>query len=271
MEVICNNCNGRFDDSEDKCPYCGMIYEPGAEKKYNEKLDNIRKNLDEVDRAVVGNVKDDLKRFFKAFFICLVISMIICGIVILVNIKGNKNKRQFAADEMHDMITEAISLNNKFNRWNKLYESGDYELMCGEVSESVIYDYNGNYGSWKHYRFFNTYSKYVALEENFNSIEENKCYGSYVYSSILYNLFNIYCELYVNEYSDLSYSDREILEGCYAEACENTKKYLSLSNEEFEELQKKLVTRNTTYVGNTECEKIAEERIGDRIEVYELR
>ena len=69
MEVICNNCGGSFDSSEDKCPYCGSIYEPGAEKKYMETLEGIKKNLDRVNDDVVINAKNEVKRFFKSFIV----------------------------------------------------------------------------------------------------------------------------------------------------------------------------------------------------------
>ena len=55
---ICSNCGGSYDEKEPKCPYCGMINEVGAEKEYNDKLNKIRKDLDNVDKKVLAAEKE---------------------------------------------------------------------------------------------------------------------------------------------------------------------------------------------------------------------
>lgn len=263
MEVICGNCGGRFDDSEDKCPYCGSIYEPGAEKKYMETLEGIKNDLDRVDDDVLKNAKNEVKRFFKSFIISAVIVTILWLIMFMVLKKGEENKKVFAADAMKEALDEAVFLDTRFEEWNKLYDIGEYDLMTIKIKNDLVKDYNGNYGSWKHYSFFSTYSKYMSLNEHFKSIEDYKVCSEYDYSGVLYELFNLYCEAYTNEYTRLSYKETEILRECYETGKEKAKELLELSEEDFEKIKDRLVTRNTSIVIRSECEKIAKERLGE--------
>ena len=263
MEVICNNCGGSFDSSEDKCPYCGSIYEPGAEKKYMETLEGIKKNLDRVNDDVVINAKNEVKRFFKSFIVSALTVTVLWLIMFLGLKKDEEDKKALAAEAMKEALDEAVYLDTRFEEWNRLYDNGEYDLMTLKIKDDLVKDYNGNYGSWKHYSFFSSYSKYMSLNEHFKSIEDYKVCSEYDYSGVLYELFNLYYEAYANEYTRLSYKETEILRECYETGKEKAKELLELSEEDFEKIKDRLVTRNTSIVIRSECEKIAKERLGE--------
>ena len=39
--IICPSCGAHFAATEPRCPYCGTMYVPAAEREYMEKLDTV--------------------------------------------------------------------------------------------------------------------------------------------------------------------------------------------------------------------------------------
>ena len=54
--IKCSNCGADFEPKGDRCPYCGYIYEIGAQQKYMSDLIDIREALDVVDEEQVGRL-----------------------------------------------------------------------------------------------------------------------------------------------------------------------------------------------------------------------
>lgn len=59
--IQCQSCGAGFDPSEPKCPYCGTMYEPGAEARYMEHLGDIREDMEDLNSLALSETGSELK------------------------------------------------------------------------------------------------------------------------------------------------------------------------------------------------------------------
>ncbi len=82
MSVRCLNCGGEFDPHEPKCPYCGSMYEPGAEKKYMETLGEIREDMEDLNSLALSETGSEFKSVAKKTVkTVLIIIAVIAGLL----------------------------------------------------------------------------------------------------------------------------------------------------------------------------------------------
>ncbi len=263
MKVTCSDCGGIFDSSEAKCPYCGMIYEPGAEKEYNDKLESIRKNLDNVDDIVVTEIKTELKYFLKMFLISLVVVLTIAAMVISSRKRIEVQKEAKTVRELNDRIDRLIRFDSNASTWNELYDAGMYDEMY-ELVNSQRRDYIPDISYWSHYDFFCTYGYYYEAKKNCELVSSEDSYNANELSAALYNLLSLNSALHVDMYKKLSYKDKEFLENCYDELEKETKTLFEISDEEFVKIEEILCHNNSVYISSYECDAFAEERLGKK-------
>ncbi|SCY27215.1 hypothetical protein SAMN02910292_01276 [Lachnospiraceae bacterium XBB2008] len=79
--VHCLNCGAEFESHEARCPYCGTMYEPGAEKQYMRKLGDIREDMEDLNGLALSETKSELKAAAKSTLRTIVI--IIVAILLL--------------------------------------------------------------------------------------------------------------------------------------------------------------------------------------------
>ena len=78
--IHCVNCGGEFDPHEARCPYCGTMYEPGAEKQYMKKLGDIREDMEDLNGLALSETATELKSAVKSTIIAIVL---IVGAILL--------------------------------------------------------------------------------------------------------------------------------------------------------------------------------------------
>ena len=83
-KIHCVNCGGEFDPHEARCPYCGTMYEPGAEKQYMKKLGDIREDMEDLNSLALSETKSELKAAAKSTLRTIVI--IVVAILLLAGV-----------------------------------------------------------------------------------------------------------------------------------------------------------------------------------------
>lgn len=263
MLVKCDNCGGSFEDSETKCPYCGMIYEPGAERAFSEKLELIRRGLDEVDGIVVTDFKENLKRFFRVFAISLLVVLAFALFMeaTIYNSK-KKEKAKYIAD-FNDNVDMMVIFEKGAKRWNELYEAGNYEEMCTTIDEERMH-YNFSVSYWEHYDFYSAYSSYLKGQECVDYTRMYTVPGAKELSRALFMVFSLYSDVEINSYNKLTYSEKALLGQLYEKLSGEIKDAYGISAKDFEAMKDRLTNGNkSTYISSTECDAVAKERLGE--------
>lgn len=263
QQTTCTNCGGLFSSSEPKCPYCGMIFEPGAELEYNGKLENIRKNLDNVDELAIYSFKNDLIRFLIAFAISLGAILLIVGIPWAINKSLDKSKNRSARRQIEQKINEVTEFNAIATQLDSLYDQGKYDEMYDLAVESRA-AYSSEFTYWKHWYFYTYYQDYSMAKEALSNYVTNTYSKSYYYASGLNQTVSLYNIIYVSEYSELSAEERSILAERYEELKEELILVLGLPEKEYEGFKESMLNKNKTHISYDECEKFAKEKLGEQ-------
>lgn len=261
MIVTCKNCYGQFEDSEAKCPYCDMIYVPGAEKAYMGQMEGIRQNLDKVDDIVVTDFRKNVKRFFVTFLIAFGVVLLLIGVPILIGRLNEAKERKSVPGQIRAQIQQTVEYSKAFDEWDKMFNEGRYddvyELFCDARTEES----GKNVGNWKHYDFFYTFDYFRDAIRRMDNYEANYA-AKLDYTNILNDVFTVYVRIFNDSNRNLTLKDREILSGKYEELKDKMLETLDISDEDYEKIRDRLAGDGQTYVSFSDCQNIMNERIG---------
>lgn len=260
MLVSCNNCGGQFEDHEPKCPYCGAIFEPGAEKEYMGKMEEIRKDLDKVDDIVVTDMQSNLRRFFVVFLTSLVVILSLAALIWKAKSNSVLKEKEKVTKELNEKMDALIEFDSYTASWDQLYEEGKYDEMCDAVS-----GYNESTGMelyyWKHCNFYLAYDAYRSFMDTLSSVKEKKEYDQLDFTNALHKVLVIYYYT-ENEYVIFSAAEKECIHLCYETSLNELLDNFDLTLEEYETIRDSLEGDKVHYVGYSECGAIVFERMG---------
>lgn len=257
---ICPNCGGSYKESEPKCPYCGMINETGAEQEYSDKLNKIRNKLDNVDELAVADYKGDLKLFFKIFFITLVIA----GVFTFAAASARYAKRnRLFVDERANMdrvIAEVKETRSYTDKWDELYDSGDYEAMYESVYSVVGEGFN-NY-DWQHYKFYTTYAAFRDAENRIEECGTEEGASKYKKTGALHAVLYVYYSA-ISSRNDGKFTEEEaeLFNTRWEELVKKTCETLHMTEKELDNLR--IRANSDSYPSYSEVSDYAKERWGE--------
>ena len=140
-KVICPSCGGAFDRHEEKCPYCGTMYYPGAEKAYLSRLDGIRRNAAALGSEAKEQGKKEaarqMRRVLRIVLIVLVLAALAFGI-----------RSVMKAREREKLRAEYQWMEEMFPIYDELYEKGDFEALEKERTAAIEKDMP--FWNWEH-------------------------------------------------------------------------------------------------------------------------
>ena len=84
--IICPDCGAEFPDNRDRCPYCGNIYYPAAERAYMDHLNEIRDEVDDLSFIPGKETKREIKKTIKRLLIAMGIIVLILAVVEIISI-----------------------------------------------------------------------------------------------------------------------------------------------------------------------------------------
>ena len=80
--VRCVSCGAEFDAHEPKCPYCGTMYEPGAEEHYMNRLSDIREDMEDLSSLALSETGSELKQAAKKTLKTLIIIVAVIAVLL---------------------------------------------------------------------------------------------------------------------------------------------------------------------------------------------
>ena len=257
----CSNCGGSFDEKLPKCPYCGMINEAAAENEYNEKLDKIRKKLDNVDELAVADYKGDLKMFLKIFLVTL---LIVGGFIFLIRTNQYARKNGLLEDErakMDETIVKIKEQRSYTDRWDVLYDEGKYDELCKEVKEGTG-DRGLAFYDWPHNSFCNAYVYYLTALEKVDIVASKETPSrtdrTTALQSVLYMHYSTISSKKLSRFTD---EEQVIFNEKWEELVEYTCTTFDMTEQELETLRIK--AGSDGYPSYSEIGSYVSERWGD--------
>lgn len=139
--MICNNCGAHFDDDLPKCPYCGDFHYAGAQKEYMDKLENMKENLDTLEKSVPQMYTDELKTQVKHVRKIVLIIISILAVLMLLFFMCFHLDSFSSRDEKQVLLftKEAYPVADEY------YEAGDYEGLLTFYHTSMSENKNADF------------------------------------------------------------------------------------------------------------------------------
>ena len=233
----CDNCGGVFKKTLPKCPYCGAINPEGAEKEYNNKLNNIREKLDVVDELAVEEYKNGLKLFFKTFFVVLPVFAILAAIWFFIE-KGGMKNISVRPKPYEPVLVSIEEANERFKEWNDLHDKERYSDLYELVN---AYGYSEMNSNWVHSNFYQKYYYISEIDKGVSDIKAGKKLGSYTLQDILWSLIYLEKDLDGEELYGLTKEDFKILKEEFYKRKDDTLKAIDMTYPEYASLYGKAV------------------------------
>lgn len=152
--MICPNCGARVAENEAKCPYCGTMYYPEAERQYMEKLDDIKEEMDQMPEKTAEIYKKRTGHSVKKLMTGIGI-----GCAVLLAVVGGYRLKE-AAEEKKDhenQIMQMQWLREHETMLDELYKNGEFDKIM-EIREA---NPEIDFGRWDHATFLIYYRYYV--------------------------------------------------------------------------------------------------------------
>ena len=161
--MICKNCGASFSDNLPKCPYCGAFHYAGAQKEYMGKLEDMKEDLDDLQKSVPEMYTAELKTQAKQVRkIILIIIGILAMLVLLFFASA------FLLDSVGSRDEKEVLLFTKeaFPIADEYYEAGDYDGLLEFYYTSITENENADFYSWDHYPFLICYENLSIFRES---------------------------------------------------------------------------------------------------------
>lgn len=224
--MICNNCGAHFDDDLPKCPYCGDFHYAGAQKEYMDKLENMKENLDTLEKSVPQMYTDELKTQVKHVRKIVLIIISILAVLMLLFFMC------FHLDSFSSRDEKQVLLFTKetYPVADEYYEAGDYEGLLTFYHTSMSENENADFYSWDHYAFLICYENLTFFRDAAEKLDTDN-FSDYDMQELLYCYISNH---YYQKGYPMEKNDQELVSS-FEEEMEAVIDSLSLTEEELKE------------------------------------
>ncbi|MCR5507514.1 MAG: zinc ribbon domain-containing protein [Lachnospiraceae bacterium] len=206
-QTVCPNCGAEIEKSDPKCPFCGFINAEGAEKKYMDRLYDMRNDLDSVDEEAAQGYEKGYGRIGRMILITLAILIIVTGTGYVIYRASLYKELRHEPEKSSDMLKEMTWRKEAFKEFDRLYEEGEYKKLCDAVFSPENKDHSSY--EWEHYRFAEIYNDYLMTIRDLKRIDREG-WSQYDAGAVFYRCcLCYYDDVYKNAYGN-SLSDEDI-------------------------------------------------------------
>ena len=245
-KISCPSCGAQFEDTLARCPYCGTMYYPAAEKEYMSQMEDLREDVGELKELPKEEAKQHLKK--RAAFIrtVLILIAVIAAVAGGLYLRSERREARETEEEYRWIREHAPELDS-------LYESGRYDEMTERYSEWR------NEGKpvwlWEHYEFAYRLSMVRETEELLREVESGPN-GESLLAPLLYN--EISMMEFEKQHPYLSEKEYRYVLDQAAPYLEDMRTRFRLDDAKMEEISK-TAKENYGVFPYRECEKIVQE------------
>lgn len=214
-QVTCKNCGAVFNETLDKCPYCGTMNKKGSYRSFRLKIfDLIDRMLGLKDEAYKSLSKGILLSLLRGFAMVALIILAAFIVSRFYNVNPYDDK-EYDQETLETILWEDENL----DKLEEAYRNEDFATI-----EKLYYENSSVVSSWAHYPDY-------ALKKQFSKID-GKPIDAYVLRDILYFLF--YPEYYTgyDGMKGVNTEDYELMKQSIFTACNQ----IGLSKAKLEEI-----------------------------------
>ena len=170
--IICPNCGAKIEEDITKCPYCGYINIEGAEKKYQQDIDEIRDSIEEVKKEPAKAFKKGLSKGVKVILVTvlvLIVLSIIFAVMAAFQAKDHPKMFLSAEDEAYASAYRVMA----GEQLQAAYEDNDIEEMARIYDKAYSEDRVSLWGD-PHYETGYASSCYMKLKKCLPNLDKDK-------------------------------------------------------------------------------------------------
>ena len=244
QNIYCKSCSATYDIHLPKCPYCGEVNEYGDELSYQEHLETIQDDMEEmIDDSLEGATDEMVQRGRGALKYFIIIGAAILSVIILALVAITLKDKKEAREAKEEILWERQA----YAQMDSLYEAKDYDGLLRYMEDFYSdpdHEKHTLY-NWKHIEFLSAYMDYkymcVAVENASKYPEDIKMTKQ---SVLLYalELKNENWEAKYTTVKSVSKSEYELIMTYVSEADDILLNHLGLSKEEVDD-----IISETTY------------------------
>lgn len=166
--VICPDCGAAFSVREKYCPYCGHINEIGDELSYQQKLEDIRDNLEDLEDVPSALYKEEAVKDAKSVG---KIAIIIGAVLLVLFVSIFTFVKTLAKNTMGNVGKELQQQREFYASLDEMYEKGDFDSIR-DVYRSNEYGIDSpiNIYNWQHNQFMIVYLFYGDLKHDYDLV-----------------------------------------------------------------------------------------------------
>ena len=246
--VVCGSCGASFEEDLGKCPYCGSTNIKGAEREYMGKLEDVRKDMGELENTPLEELQAVVKRQgrFLTKFLIVVLVIAAAALIIFALTRGEKK----------DYKEQYLWQQEYFPRLSQLYDNGEYDAMLELAAHALADDPSATLWDWEHYPFYNAYF-YASNFEFLLREREKGGLSESGYSSLFFEEWVLVC---LEEFEQEKYTKNEL--EVLAPYIELARKALAsdwgMSDREYQEFLR-LAEENHYIIPYNLCEKFVKQ------------
>lgn len=232
MYYKCDNCGAIMDRLVSECPYCGSMNYEGSIHEYNEELEDIRENLEDIPQQqkqdYYETIHKEKNKVFKYIFNTIIFLVIGVGVYFMVNSLFFNDSYDFDQEVYLEWQNENYT---QLDTWllaldfDALFDFRD-ELYSKDSDEAISAFYN-----WEGSMFVSVYNDILYLDETYLNLGEEEVIdyflGMYLYE-YYWCLDSLESGLYTEE-------QEEVLSACILSFESYLSKYFSITSTQLEE------------------------------------
>ncbi len=238
--MICKECGAEFDEALPSCPYCGALNYIGAEKEYQDSLDELKENLsqmgDDTKEAYHGELKKNRLVLITTFCLLLLGIGIVIGVSLFLS---NRSDEKYAAEERSRIL------------WRKQYEPVmDAMYEDGDLDGLLVFveDHSSDTGysayTWRHMDFLKVYEYYSTFQNDLTELDFSDP------ADIRWFLYDAVMIHYYNREGNYDYSDeeKEQLTLWCQEVLDTVYQNIGMTPEEFETFYGEIASDDSLHI-----------------------
>lgn len=197
--VVCGSCSASFEEDLGKCPYCGSTNIKGAEREYMGKLEDVRKDMGELNNVPLEELQAAVKKqghFLKMFLI--VVLVIAAAAVLILFALTRREKRDYKEQYLWQQ--------EYFPQLSQFYDNGEYDAMLELAAHALADNPSATLWDWEHYNFYNAYF-YASNFEFLLREREKGDLSESGYSSLFFEELALVC---LEEFEQAKYTKKEL-------------------------------------------------------------